>query len=108
MPGSANLDDVEVAGQPGREGLIGGVALHDFPYRVVDGRHAAGKNEGHRLHRAVATDGDRHQRLGVRLLHQFTYGIESRVEVDLSAPGFCIQDEFGVGVGAPEEAAATQ
>jgi hypothetical protein len=47
VPGSANLDHVELAGHARREYLVGRLALNDASYRFVDGRHAAGLNEGH-------------------------------------------------------------
>ena len=67
VPGPADFDHVELADQARREGLVVGLTLHDAPYRFVDGRHAAFANEGHRLHRSIASYGHRHQGIGVRL-----------------------------------------
>jgi len=47
VPGPADFDHVELAGQCRRERRVGSVAFHDAPYRFVDFRHAAGKHEGH-------------------------------------------------------------
>ena len=67
VPGAAVLDHVELANQARRERLVADLILYDAPYRIVDGRYAAGANEGHRLHRSIASNGHRHQRVGVRL-----------------------------------------
>ena len=60
VPGSADFDHVELAGQRRRERLVGPLAFHDAPYRFIDFRHATGDNEGHRLHGSVASNGHRH------------------------------------------------
>ena len=44
-----------------------------------------------------------HEGIGVRLLRRFAHHVERHVELDLPAPGFRVQDELRVGVGATEE-----
>src|SRR6185295_17370955 len=47
------------------------------------------------------------ERIGVRLLRRFADHVERHVQLDLPGPGFCVQDEFRVGVGATEQAVST-
>ncbi len=46
VPGPADFDHVELAGQSRRERWVH-MALDDAPYRFIDFRHATGENEGH-------------------------------------------------------------
>ena len=43
LPGPADLDHVEVAGERWLKRLVGGVIQHDASYRIVDGGYAAGE-----------------------------------------------------------------
>ena len=47
VPGSADFNHVELAGQGRRERWVGPLAFHDAPYRFIDFRHATGDNESH-------------------------------------------------------------
>src|SRR5574343_195718 len=108
MPGPANLDHVVVAGKGWLEWLIGGMCLNDASHSIINGRHAAGTDKGNRLHRAILSNGDGYQWIRMRLPGCFTDHLDAHVRVNFPGPGLGIPDEFGIGIGAPEEPAAAE
>src|SRR5574343_321159 len=108
MPGPANLDHVVVAGKGWLEWLIGGMCLNDASHSIINGRHAAGTDKGNRLHRAILSNGDGYQWIRMRLPGCFTDHLDAHVRVNFPGPGLGIPDEFGIGIGAPEDPAAAE